>query len=101
MATSSSVKGFTFGIEIEIYLKPKSSTVSGLLASQGWATGDPLAPIQRNKNRVAILNTVAYILNRTGALSAVVQDEDLESLYREWQIKGDSSLSEDLQLEFC
>ena len=101
MATSSSVRGFTFGIEIEIYLKPKTLTVSERLASQGWATGNPLTSKQRNTNRVAILNTVAAILVRTGALSAIVPDSDLENQYTEWQIKGDSSLSEASEAEFC
>ncbi|KAK4153474.1 putative amidoligase [Chaetomidium leptoderma] len=100
MATSSSVRGFTFGIEMEIYLKPKTSTVKSRLESQGWTSGTPLTPKERNKNRVAMLNTVAFTLVKDAALTAIVPDPELENAYTEWQIKGDSSLVEEPESEY-
>ncbi|KAK4135479.1 hypothetical protein BT67DRAFT_278012 [Trichocladium antarcticum] len=100
IATVSSARDFTFGFETEIYLKPNTSTVSKELTSRGWTIGHPLNSKARNINRVAILETVANILVKSAELTAVVPDGELDDIYTEWLVKGDSSLSEDTELDY-
>lgn len=91
MATSSHSKGFTFGVEIEIYLKPKVETVSSLLKERKWTTGDELTPDERRDNRAAILATIAAILIEAG-LDAVTTVKNAKDEYADWLVKFDASL---------
>ncbi|KAK4040551.1 putative amidoligase enzyme-domain-containing protein [Parachaetomium inaequale] len=90
MATSSNLtKGFTFGVEIEIYLQPKKTKrVSDRLAENKWNTTSDL-----NKKRGALIKTAASFIVEAG-LTAVVEVEELVDQYRQWQVKGDGSLYE-------
>jgi hypothetical protein len=91
MATSSPPQGFTFGIEIEIYLRPKKEKISGTLKTHNWTDKDELNGAQRATNRKAILMTIADIITAAGP-TTVAELEELENEYLEWQVKFDSSL---------
>lgn len=95
---------FTFGIEMEIYLRPnfESPEVTDLLKRTGYTrptSTDHHADRDKTKNRTAVLRAVADLLTERG-VSAVV-DKDVEDEYTEWQIKGDSSLYLKAKDEYC
>jgi hypothetical protein len=106
MATSSPSGGFTFGMEMELYLKPKmNQVVSNHLAKHGLintpTNGDKLTPRQLTNNQVAVLSTVTDMLNGEGIETIGPKELDAADKakirlepYVKWQVTADSSLGQ-------
>jgi hypothetical protein len=98
MATSSSSEGFTFGMEMELFLKPKMNRVSAQLAKHKWTNrqtnGDELTQLQKNTNQAALQNTVADMLIEAGIGAFGPDEADLNAAqpYLKWQVTYDASL---------
>lgn len=82
-------------------LRPKEKAFT-LLRRHKWTNGphDELTDFQKGKNRVAILEVVAFLLIDAG-LKAIVLWDGVQNQYKEWQIKCDASLSENPEAGYC
>lgn len=95
MAGSSGL--VTFGMEIEIYVRPKQSILSQLEENKYIAD---FPSSYKNENLKAVLKTLADILTE-GNIATIVDANEGENAYKEWQVKHDPSLTQANKSGYC
>ena len=94
--TNSSLNDCTFGIEIEILLKPKNKTkILAVLAKYGYEASKSLDPGRpRRENRAAIRNALAESLSQAGLAAVAIHDNEADQNYDLWSVAWDTSIAE-------
>ena len=93
----SSLNDFTFGVEIEILLRPKNRpAIIAELAKHGYEASKSLNPGRpRRENRAAIRNVLAESLSQAGLAAVAIHDNEADQNYELWGIAWDTSIAED------
>ena len=92
----SSLNDFTFGVEIEILLRPKNKpAIIAELTKHGYEASKSLSPGRpRRENRAAIRNALAESLSEAGLAAVAIHDNEADQNYELWGIAWDTTISE-------
>lgn len=93
MASDAQPTKFTFGVEIELLLKPKQHIVQDLESDFNYNAED-MSRRRKARNRVAILNASADFITQAGVETNTRCDDDIEKAYHIWYVTGDGSIQE-------
>jgi len=84
----------TFGIELELYLKPESNNTIAQMIRHQYIVPENEGDANRlkSRNRMSVLRTVAGYLQDAGVEAGVLETDDPNDPYEEWRVKSDPTL---------